>query len=82
MNGHNSFEKVDVEVGNSWKNEKSQRVLPLTEMKKLKIKKIDEWEHNESIIKKKLLNNEVETDKKNMPNWKKNESIMVYVFCF
>ena len=44
---------------------------PETEMKKLKIKKIDAWEHNESIMKKKLLNNEVKTEKKYDDNWKK-----------
>ena len=64
MNGYKWFEKVDVEVGKSCRKEISQRVPPETEMKKLKIKKIDAWEHNESIIKKILLNNVVETEKK------------------
>ena len=55
MNGYKWFEKVDVEVGKSCKKEISVRVPPETEMKKLKIKKIDAWERNESIRKKKML---------------------------
>ena len=76
MNGYKRFEKVDVEVGKSCKKEISVRVPPETQMKKLKIKKIVAWEHNEIIIKKKMLKNVVETGKKNMWNGKKNESIM------
>ena len=76
MNGYKWFEKVDVEVGKSCKKEKSVRVPPETEMKKLKIKKIDVWEHNESIRKKSGSNNVVETEKIKMRIGKKSESIM------
>ena len=66
MNGYKWFEKVDVEVGKSCKKEISVRVPPETQMKKLKIKKIDAWEHNESIRKKKDVENVDETEKKKM----------------
>ena len=71
MNGYKWFEKVDVEVGKSCKKEISVRVPPETQMKKLKIKKIDAWEHNEIIRKKNMLKNVDETEKKNMWNGKK-----------
>ena len=64
MNGYKWFEKVDVEVEKSCKKEISVRVPPETQMKKLKIKKIDAWEHNESIRKKKMLKNVDETEKR------------------
>ena len=76
MNGYKWFEEVDVEVGKSWRKWKICKGPPETQMKKLKIKKIVAWEHNETIIKKKMLKNVVETGKKNMWNGKKNESIM------
>ena len=60
----NDLSSIDVEVGKSWKMNKRVRVPPETQMKKLKIKKIDVWEHNESIRKKSGSNNVVETEKK------------------
>ena len=71
MNGYKWFEKVDVEVEKSCKKEISVRVPPETQMKKLKIKKIDAWEHNESIRKKNMLKNVDETEKTNMLTEKK-----------
>ena len=43
---------------------KRVRVPPETEMKKLKIKKIDAWEHNESIKKKDVEKNDWDWEKK------------------
>ena len=72
----NDLKKLMLKLEKVEENEKSVRVPPETEMKKLKIKKIDAWEHNESIRKKKMLKNVVETEKKKYVKWKKNESIM------
>ena len=47
MNGHNSFEKVNVEVGKSWKMKNLKGSSLWQKWKKLKMKKIDAWEHNE-----------------------------------
>ena len=49
----NDLKKLMLKLEKVEENEISVRVPPETEMKKLKIKKIDAWEHNESIRKKK-----------------------------
>ena len=76
----NDLKKLMLKLVQVEENEKSVRVPPETQMKKLKIKKIVVWEHNESIRKKKMLKNVVETEKKNMWNgkkkWEHNEMII------
>ena len=72
----NDLEKLMLKLEKVEEMVKRVRLPPETEMKKLKIKKIDAWEHNESIRKKKMLKNVVETEKKNVLAGKKNESIM------